>query len=311
MMSHLGRSFTFDRTADGFQRGEGCGMMYVKLSGDFEDRMKRLSCLAGSCANQDGKSASLTAPNGPSQQAVIRKSLRAADAEPADVVCVECHGTGTALGDPIEVGAVQQVMEGERDLPLPETSAKSNIGHLESAAGIAGMFRCIVILHHSCATPNCHLKILNAHLESYGFPQLFETEMIDTHLNSGFSGVSSFGFGGTNARADMYGRAIEGPRERTHVDKTKLDFISVKCPKCMGPMCWRCGVAIPTRTEKVGQHVCSLVREEIDYEFCSNCYQGAYRHGMPLEDLDAWESTRRFSSKGRGTGVSPWTRWRW
>jgi hypothetical protein len=228
--------------------------------------------------------------------------LRFAEIEPREVSVVECHGTGTALGDPIEVGALMAVMEDDRDLPLCEMSAKSNIGHLESAAGMAGLLKCVLMAQHSCAMPNVHIKTLNAHLESYGFPQIFESELIDIQTNSSYSGVSSFGFGGTNARGDVYGRALAGPRERTTVDTKKLDYISVTCPKCLGPMCWRCGVAIPTRTEKIGHHVCSLVRDEPNYDFCSSCYKGTYRHGTPVEDLDAWQQHEKVFIRGTWNG---------
>jgi polyketide synthase-associated protein len=288
MLSHLGRCFTYDKTADGFERGEGCGMMYLNLSDKYEDVMGRLGVLAGSSANQDGKSASLTSPNGPSQQACIRQSLTLALRDPADITFVECHGTGTALGDPIEMGAILNVMDGERDNPLPHTSAKSNMGHLEACAGTAGLCKCLVMLMNGVSAPNVHLYQLNPHLEQLGFPQLFETEAVDTGVNSGMCGVSSFGFGGTNARGDLYARARLGPRARLKVDTKRLDFLTVPCPKCFGNMCWRCGVAVPTRA-KTGSHYCSLIREEPDYEYCSNCYKGEYRHGEPVEDIDTWE----------------------
>ena len=162
MLSHLGRNFTYDRTADGYQRGEGCGAFFLKLSAESRDIEDRLACLVGSCANQDGRSASLTAPNGPSQQAVIRNSLRMAGVTTNDIAAVECHRTGTALGDPIEVGALLAVLEHGRENPLPHTSAKSNISHLESGAGVAGLLKCVIILLHATATPNVHLKLRSA-----------------------------------------------------------------------------------------------------------------------------------------------------
>nr|AQS99242.1 type I polyketide synthase [Gambierdiscus excentricus] len=285
MLSHIGRSFTFDRTADGYQRGEGTAFMFCKLTAEYKDSVDRLAVLAGSCANQDGRSASLTAPNGPSQQAVLRHSLRFAGIEPEAVTVVECHGTGTALGDPIEVGAVMAVMEGERDDPLPHTSAKSNIAHLESAAGIAGLLKCLVILLHSCATPNVHLRALNPHLESAGFPQLFEVEIVHTQLNAGYCGVSSFGFGGTNSRGDLYGKAIVGPSAKTEILPQRIDVISIPCPRCMGDMCGRCAVAVPGFSMKQ-RHFCELVRDDLaDYEFCSNCYNGEFRYGSTIEDV--------------------------
>lgn len=304
MLSHIGRSFTFDRTADGYQRGEGTAFMYAKLSGEYKDTQDRLATLAGSCANQDGRSASLTAPNGPSQQAVLRHSLRFAGIGADAVTCVECHGTGTALGDPIEVGAVMAVMDGEREDPLPHTSAKSNIAHLESAAGIAGLLKCLVILLHSCATPNVHMRALNPHLESAGFPQLFEVEIVHTELNSGYCGVSSFGFGGTNSRGDLYAKAIKGPSSKTVVIPERIDLISVKCPRCMGDMCARSGAAVPTYAAKQ-KYQCELLRDEFaDYEYCSNCYEGEIRYGQPIEDLAKFDPEFQVFITGSWSG---WT----
>mmetsp|Transcript_44953 Transcript_44953/g.95839 ORF Transcript_44953/g.95839 Transcript_44953/m.95839 type:complete len:1232 (+) Transcript_44953:79-3774(+) len=285
MLSHIGRSFTYDRTADGYQRGEGTGMFYMHITDDLDEIENRLAALIGSCANQDGRSASLTAPNGPSQQAVIRHSLKMGGIDAEHVTAVECHGTGTALGDPIEVGAIMAVMEGERDDPLPHTSAKSNISHLESAAGVAGLLKCIVFMMRSVATPNVHIKALNPHLESQGFPQLFESECVDTGFNAGCTGVSSFGFGGTNSRADIYIQCKEGPRARPVFDAQLMDYVTTTCPRCLGLMCWKCKAAIPTNAPKE-RHRCSLIRDEFsDYEFCSNCYYGDIRHGEAIEDL--------------------------
>mmetsp|Transcript_57890 Transcript_57890/g.148909 ORF Transcript_57890/g.148909 Transcript_57890/m.148909 type:complete len:1227 (-) Transcript_57890:138-3818(-) len=298
MLSHIGRCFTYDRTADGYQRGEGCGAFFLKLSEKYEVREERLAALVGTCANQDGRSASLTAPNGPSQQQVIKHSLRMAGITAEFVTAVECHGTGTALGDPIEVGALLAVLEDDREMPLPHTSAKSNISHLESAAGVAGLLKCLTILAHATATPNCHLKSLNPHLVTQGFPQLFESELVDTGATSGFMGVSSFGFGGTNSRADLYAFAQVGPRGRTQPNMEEVEIVSIPCPKCMGRMCWRCRVAIPSYAPKE-QHYCTLVRDEFsDYEYCSDCYSGDFRYGEPIEDLIPWEASHRVSVLG-------------
>jgi len=216
MLSHIGRCWTFDRTADGYQRGEGCGFMYIKWSGDEVDIEERLVCLVGSCSNHDGRSASLTAPNGPSQQDCIRRSMRMAEVDPSKISIAECHGTGTALGDPIEVGALQGVMRGQRTFPLYNTSAKSNIGHLEGGAGIAGIMKCVILCLASTCTPNCHLRVLNPNLEATqteGYPVFFASEISDCNYTTTCLGVSSFGFGGTNSRADVYGRCLKGPRD--------------------------------------------------------------------------------------------------
>jgi len=212
MLTSKGRCFTFDHSADGFARGEGVGGVKLKMCDNAIESQDRLAILIGCCANQDGRSASMTAPHGPSQQDVIKSSMREGGLLANMITIAECHGTGTALGDPIEVGALRGVMGTKREAPILKTSAKTNIGHLEAAAGIAGLIKCVNMLNFSTGAPNCHLLTLNPHLDVQGFPVLFETECMDYGSNSGLTGVSSFGFGGTNARADVWGHASHGHR---------------------------------------------------------------------------------------------------
>eukprot|EP00913_Durusdinium_trenchii_P033232 g31110.t1 len=149
---------------------EGCGAVFVKMyQGDKQDEEDRVCALIGTATNQDGRSASLTAPNGPAQQQVIKKSMRFAGINPNTVSIAECHGTGTALGDPIEVGALMAVMH-ERKVPILKTSAKSNIAHLEAGAGIAGLTKCIMMINMGTAPPNCHFNLINPHLTIEGYP---------------------------------------------------------------------------------------------------------------------------------------------
>eukprot|EP00933_Yihiella_yeosuensis_P030519 TRINITY_DN24160_c0_g1_i2.p1 TRINITY_DN24160_c0_g1~~TRINITY_DN24160_c0_g1_i2.p1 ORF type:complete len:418 (-),score=51.13 TRINITY_DN24160_c0_g1_i2:61-1164(-) len=212
MLTSKGRCFTFDTSADGFARGEGIGAIQLKVCDDSWESAGRVAIMIGCSVNQDGRSASMTAPHGPSQQEVIRQSMREAGVAPNKITIAECHGTGTALGDPIEVGALRGVLRGDRKAPILKTSAKSNIGHLEAGAGVAGLIKCIGMLNYSTGCPNVHLLCLNPHLDVAGFPVYFETECVDYGSNSGLTGVSSFGFGGTNARADVWGHATKGPR---------------------------------------------------------------------------------------------------
>lgn len=212
MLTHQGRCFTFDHSADGFARGEGIGAIKLKVCEDAYEAANRVAMLIGCSINQDGRSASMTAPHGPSQQEVIRESMREAGVSPNLITIAECHGTGTALGDPIEVGALRGVMRTDRTNPILKTSSKSNIGHLEAGAGLAGLIKCICMLNFSVGAPNVHLLVLNPHLDVAGYPVYFETELIDYGTNSGLTGVSSFGFGGTNARADVWGHATKGHR---------------------------------------------------------------------------------------------------
>eukprot|EP00931_Biecheleriopsis_adriatica_P100613 TRINITY_DN75892_c0_g1_i1.p1 TRINITY_DN75892_c0_g1~~TRINITY_DN75892_c0_g1_i1.p1 ORF type:complete len:1229 (-),score=245.25 TRINITY_DN75892_c0_g1_i1:151-3837(-) len=225
MLSHNGRCFTFDQSADGFIRGEGCGFMCMRVS-DRED-VSRLAILCGSCMNQDGRSASLTAPHGPSQQECIRHSLREGNIKPLDIQIQELHGTGTALGDPIEVGALRATMmkfEGvTRAHPLVKTSSKSNLGHTEMCAGINGLIKCVLMGANAVSAPNLHLRLLNPHIDDAAYPVYFNSEFVDQGKETGFLGVSSFGFGGSNARGDIWTRALAGPWN-TSPSKERLSY---------------------------------------------------------------------------------------
>jgi len=213
MLSPKGRCFTFDSSADGYARGEGVGAMKLKMCHNSIDAVGRMTVLIGACINQDGKSASMTAPHGPSQQEVIRASMREGGLDTSQITIAECHGTGTSLGDPIEVGALRGIFgKTKRETPFLKTSAKTCLGHLEAAAGGAGFIKCCLMLQHSVGIPNNHCRALNPHLDVEGYPAYFETECVDFGQNSGLTGVSSFGFGGTNARADVWGNCQHGHR---------------------------------------------------------------------------------------------------
>jgi len=166
-----------------------------------------LCVLAGSNVNQDGKSASLTAPNGPAQERVFISVLREAGITPGDIDTTECHGTGTPLGDPIEIGAYAKGMRSsKRTEPVIITSSKSNLGHCEGSAGISGFIKCVLMCMHAEGTPNCHLTGLNPHMDMEGFPGSLLTESIVMRSQASYNGVLSFGFGGTNASATVWGQ---------------------------------------------------------------------------------------------------------
>ena len=137
MLSADGRCHTFDASASGYTRGEGCGAQ-VLAPRDASEPPRAL--LAGSALNQDGRSANLTSPNGPSQKAVVETALSEARLEPEQLRQVESHGTGTELGDPIETGALRAAL-GSRRTPIVLGAIKSNLGHLEGGAGIAGLLK--------------------------------------------------------------------------------------------------------------------------------------------------------------------------
>jgi len=220
MLSYKGRCFTFDNSADGFIRGEGCTAVNLQLGEPWEesifDQNGRLAVLRSSASNQDGRSASLTAPSGPSQQACIRQSLAAADIDPREVWVGECHGTGTALGDPIEVGANKAVfgVKDRGELNHCLVSAKSHVGHTESTAGVCGFIKSVLMIINGCTTCDPHINCLNSHLDVNGYPVIFANEMMDgTHAYLQ-GGVSSFGFGGANTRGDIWARVLKGPHAK-------------------------------------------------------------------------------------------------
>ena len=204
MMASDGRCKTFDKDADGYVRSEGCGVVIFKrLSDAIADQDNILAVIKGSAINQDGRSNGLTAPNGPSQQQVIRQALENAGVAPEEISYVETHGTGTALGDPIEVESLKAVLSSGRkqDQPCVLGSVKANIGHLEAAAGIASLIKAVLCLQNQEIPPQLHLKQLNPHicLEETSF--FIPSQRIPWFTNSkhSFVGISSFGFGGTNA----------------------------------------------------------------------------------------------------------------
>ena len=208
MMAADGRCKVFDAAADGYVRGEGAGIVVLKRLSDAEkDGDLILAVIRGSAVNQDGRSNGLTAPNGPAQQAVIRQALSNAEVKSAEVDFVETHGTGTALGDPIEVQALAAALgEGRgQDRPLTIASIKTNIGHLESAAGVAGLMKVVAALQHEEIPPHLHFKDPNPYILWRDLPVRVPAVSMPwpTGERRRIAGVSSFGFSGTNAHVVM------------------------------------------------------------------------------------------------------------
>jgi acyl transferase domain-containing protein len=223
MTSSDGNCHSFDESANGYCRGEGCGAIILKrLSDAIRDGDGIYAVVRGSAVLQDGKSASLTAPNGLAQEMLLRSALHDAKVDASQVRYIEAHGTGTKLGDPIEVGAIASVFGDSRPLddPLFISSVKANIGHLEAAAGMAGLFSAILTLQNEEASPNAQLKVLNAQISSIvtDMPLIFP--MNTTKLNRLneerlIVGVSSFGYSGTIAHVIIE----EAPIERFKVSQ--------------------------------------------------------------------------------------------
>ncbi|MER7707800.1 acyltransferase domain-containing protein [Kitasatospora sp. NPDC097605] len=203
-LSPDGRCKTFDASADGYGRGEGAGVVVLKRLSDAIAAGDHIwAVLRGTAVNQDGRSAGLTVPNGLAQQAVIRDALRDAGTSPGEVSYVEAHGTGTSLGDPMEIQALAEALrpEGDAAPPLLVGSAKTNVGHLEAAAGICGLVKVALSLHHGQIPPHLHLKDPNPLVDWAALPVTVPTELTPwaTAGRPRVAGLSSFGFSGTNA----------------------------------------------------------------------------------------------------------------
>lgn len=218
MLSPDGRCKTFDASADGYVRGEGCGMVVLKrLSDALADGDPIQAVIRGSAVNQDGRSSGLTVPNGPSQQGLIREALANGGLEPAQVSYIEAHGTGTALGDPIELGALTGVFGPQRssDRPLWIGSVKTNIGHLEGSAGIAGFIKTVLALQHQEIPPHLHFQQPTSHLDWDHSPLKVPTAATPWATGDAprVAGVSSFAFSGTNAHVIL----AEAPVQNSEV----------------------------------------------------------------------------------------------
>ena len=223
MLARDGRCKTFDAAADGYVRGEGCGVVVLKpLAAAQADGNRILAIIRGTAVNQDGRSGGLTAPNGPAQEVVIRAALKNAGVTPHEVSYLEAHGTGTSLGDPIEIRAANAVLGKGRskDQPLAIGTIKTNMGHLEAAAGVAGLLKVVLSLQHKQIPPHLHLKERTPHFDWERASVVVPTSLMPWQTVNGrrIAGLSSFGFSGTNAHLILE-EAPESTPETTAPDR--------------------------------------------------------------------------------------------
>ncbi len=219
------RCKAFDHRANGYIRGEGGGIVVLKpLSRALRDGDRIYAVIRGTRVNQDGASSFLTAPSGSAQRQILRSALQQARVQPADIDYVEAHGTGTAVGDPIEAHALGEVLSEGRsaDRPCLIGSLKTNIGHTEAAAGVAGLIKVALSLQHRQIPASLHFEKPNPAIDMKALKLAVPVRLTPWPRRSGrrLAGVSSFGFGGTNAHAVLE-EAPEHPErpgalERTH-----------------------------------------------------------------------------------------------
>lgn len=223
MLAPDGRCKTFDAAADGYVRGEGCGVIVVKrLEDAVRDGDRIRAVIRGSAINQDGASGGLTVPNGIAQQRVIADALGHAGLAPGDVGYLEAHGTGTSLGDPIEAQAAGAAYGAGRDAdrPLLMGSVKTNIGHLEAAAGIAGVIKVVLSLEHGLLPRHLHFANPSPHIPWDRLPVRVVTEATPWERTDRprIAGVSSFGFAGTNAHVILEEAPLPPARDAARVE---------------------------------------------------------------------------------------------
>jgi len=194
-----GRCKTFDAKADGFGQGEGCGMVALKRLADAQrDGDPILAVIRGTAVNHDGHSRTVTTPNGPAQRAMLQQALDDGGIGPHEVGYIEAHGTGTSLGDPIEFLALARVLCQERDQPLYIGSVKTNIGHLDSAAGIAGLMKIVLAVQHGLIPPQPNFDEPNPRIPWDQWPVQVPVEPTSWPTERKLAGVSAFGMSGTN-----------------------------------------------------------------------------------------------------------------
>lgn len=239
LLARDGRCKTFDSRADGLVRSEGVGVVVLKLlSQALADGDPIHAIIKGGAINQDGRSNGLTAPNRWAQEALIREACAQADVSPGQVSYVEAHGTGTALGDPIEAQALGAVLATDR----PEGdfcaigSIKSNIGHLEAAAGVAGLIKVVLMLKHREIPPSLHYRQPNPHIPFAQLPLRVQQSLTPwpKRTEPVLAGVNAFGFGGTNAHLVV----SEAPKTehaavQVSQDRAELLPLSARSPEAL------------------------------------------------------------------------------
>ena len=224
-LSPEGRCKAFDAGANGWVRGEGCGLVVLmRLSDALREGAPIWALLRSSVTNHDGRTSGLAAPNVLLQQALIQRALELARVSPADIGYLEAHGSGTPLGDPIEFEAIRSALGAARadGSACVLGSVKTNLGHTEAAAGVAGLIKAVLALHHEAIPPNLHFRTLNPRMSMDGTPFMIPTRLMPWPRGEKprFAGVNSFGISGTNAHVVLEEAprrpAPEGGPERPH-----------------------------------------------------------------------------------------------
>ncbi|MDE1145034.1 MAG: amino acid adenylation domain-containing protein [Azospirillaceae bacterium] len=277
-----GRCKSFAATANGYGRGEGGGMVVLKRLADARrDGDPILAVVKATAVNQDGASNGFTAPNGAAQKRLLREALDKAGLVPADIQYVETHGTGTPLGDPIEADALADALCQGRDAahPLVLGAVKSNIGHLEAAAGMAGVLKVLLALRHGRIPPNLHFTDPNPLIpwDSAGLAVPTNAVPWPTGDSARHAGISSFGFSGTNAHV-ILGEPPVAPVATAPAAGPALLCLSARTP-----------AALRETALRVQAHLAALPTGTGIHDICATAlhHRSAFTHRLAVAGTDA------------------------
>jgi len=300
--SPTGTCKTFDAAADGYVRGEGCGIVVLKrLSDALRDRDHVLAVIRGSAVNHDGRSNGLTAPNGLAQEEVIRQALHNGGVSAAEVSYLEAHGTGTALGDPIEMGALGQVFgpSHTKERPLYVGSVKTNIGHLEAAAGIAGLIKVVLSLQHGQIPAHLHFREPNPHIAWEKLPVRIPTttQAWPAYGSRRVAGVSSFGMSGTNAHVVVEEAPAASVRSDGMDRPWHLLTVSARTSAALSALCRRYEERLSEASDEESLG---------DLCYTANTGRRHWEHRLCVLARDRSEAQAQLSAFGRGEATGRW-----
>ncbi|SEL14099.1 myxalamid-type polyketide synthase MxaE and MxaD [Stigmatella aurantiaca] len=297
-LSPDGRCKTFDASANGFVRAEGCVVLVLKrLSDALANGDEILSLIAGSAVNQDGASSGLMVPNGPAQERVIEQALASGGLKPSQISFVEAHGTGTSLGDPIELQALARVLGTGRsaESPLFVGSVKTNVGHLEATAGLTGVLKAALSLRNEAIPPNLHFKRLNPDIVLDGAPVVVPTEPRPWPRaeQPRLAGVSAFGISGTNAHVILQEPPVPVPQPALPQRGAELLVLSARSPEALRAMAG-------SHARWFAEHPDVALREVCATAALSRAH---HDHRLALAGLSSAEFVEKLGAFSRGEAV--------
>ncbi len=272
MLSPGGRCRAFDATGDGYVRSEGSAVLFLKPLEDAErDGDPIHAVIIDTAINSDGKTNGITLPSTEGQASLLKTIYSRSGINPDDLCYVEAHGTGTAVGDPLEAGALASVLGRPRKTALPIGSAKTNLGHLETASGMAGLLKVILSLKNKAIPPSLHFNEPNPHIDFIGDKLSVVTSLIklDTSENPHLMGINSFGFGGANAHAIIEEYVSpKGTKSKTKIKKKPSSFkgsVDNNNIKIHSPL-FLSAKSDSALKEMAGQYRDLLQQDDIDFE---------------------------------------------